>query len=83
MLIETFEDERQPTNPKASFDFEFDTTEFDKIKYELIKYDNDVVKNMFETYRMFYLLGKGNSYSNLSKKDIQLIRHCLEREGLF
>lgn len=83
ILIETFEDERLPTYPKASFDFEFITTEFDKIKYEIIKYDNNVVKNIFETYRMFYLLGKGNSYSELSKKDIQLIRHCLEREGLF
>lgn len=74
--IEHVKDEFAIKQNKEPFQFRFNEChirfeEFDKIKYELLKYDSEIIKHTLEVYEMFYTLSKSGDYKDLSIEQIQ------------
>lgn len=50
-------------------------SEFDKIKYDLIKYKSDDVKQVIELYEMFNILKKKDNIADLNLNEYHRVRH--------
>jgi len=54
--------------PEVSFD------EFDKVKYELLKYDSELIKETFEIYNMFRVFAKYSDFNQYRMNDYNTVR---------
>ena len=68
-----FKDEDQPEQFSYRPDF-IKTDEFDRIKYDLIKYDNDVIRDTIELYSMFEMLKHKSDINGFNQNEFDIVK---------
>jgi hypothetical protein len=72
-----FDSSLQERNEPFQFmhnDWNFSIKEFDNVKYELIKYDDPIIKQVLEVYTMFIKLNNTNDINQLSQEDYDFVK---------
>lgn len=60
--------------PKYNYQTNFTFTEYNKVKYELLKYSNAIIKDIFDIYDIFMTLYKYNDLRELSRNEYLKVR---------
>lgn len=61
-------------NNSYTFNKKFRFDEFDKVKYELLKYPSLTIKTTIELYQAFYLLDRKRDFKEYNKEEYDFIR---------